>query len=61
MSRRTGHYMPASLLGSQLATRTRSGVDEPGVTVPGTGSPEDVVDAVLTALVQERDVAVPPR
>ncbi len=47
---RKGHYMPASLLDSQLATLERLGDDEPGITVPGTGEPGEVVDAVLAAL-----------
>jgi gluconokinase len=50
LARRTGHYMPASLLDSQLATLEPLGDDEPGVTVPGTGEPGEVVDAVLAAL-----------
>jgi len=47
---RTGHYMPPSLLTSQLATLEPLGDDEPGITVPGTGEAGDVVDAVVAAL-----------
>ena len=47
---RTGHYMPASLVGSQIAALEPLEDDEPGITVPGTGSAEEVVDAVLAAL-----------
>ena len=47
---RTGHYMPPSLLGSQLAALEPLQDDEPGITVPGTGEPGDVVDAVVAAL-----------
>jgi gluconokinase len=47
---RTGHYMPPSLLTSQLATLEALGDDEPGITVPGTGEPGDVVDAIAAAL-----------
>ncbi len=61
VEQRTGHYMPASLLQSQLATLEPLEVDEPGVTVPGTGSPETVVEATLTALATERGLGVPPR
>ena len=50
MAARTGHYMPASLLESQLAALERLGADEPGVTVSGTGDPSAVTDAVLAAL-----------
>jgi gluconokinase len=47
---RTGHYMPPSLLTSQLATLEPLADDEPGITVPGTGDPGNVVDAVVAAL-----------
>lgn len=42
--------MPASLLGSQLATLEPLGPDEPGCTVDGTAPVEEVVDAVLAHL-----------
>ena len=47
---RQGHYMPASLLDSQLATLEPLGTDEPGIRVPGDGDVEAVVAAVLAAL-----------
>jgi gluconokinase len=47
---RAGHYMPPSLLTSQLATLEPLRDDEPGITVPGTGEPDDVVDAIVAAL-----------
>ncbi|MFP5369387.1 MAG: gluconokinase [Actinomycetes bacterium] len=47
---RTGHYMPPSLLTSQLATLEPLADDEPGITVPGTGDPSSVVDAIVAAL-----------
>lgn len=50
LAQRTGHYMPASLLDSQLATLEPLADDEPGITVPGTGEPGEVVDAALAAL-----------
>ena len=51
---RTGHYMPASLLDSQLATLQPLGDDEPGARVSGAGSPPSVVDELLAALDAER-------
>jgi gluconokinase len=60
MAARTGHYMPASLLGSQLAALEPLGDDEPGVTVPGTGDAAEVVDAVLATLTRDRGAAAPP-
>jgi gluconokinase len=51
---RTGHYMPASLLDSQLATLEPLGDDEPGARVSGAGSPPSVVDELLDALDTER-------
>jgi gluconokinase len=50
LEQRKNHYMPASLLDSQLATLEPLGPDEPGVTVSAAGSPDDVVAAVLAAL-----------
>ena len=47
---RTGHYMPPSLLTSQLATLEPLQDDEPGITVSGTGEPGGVVDAIVAAL-----------
>jgi gluconokinase len=47
---RTGHYMPPSLLTSQLATLEPLADDEPGITVPGTGEPGHVVDEIVAAL-----------
>ena len=51
---RQGHYMPASLLTSQLPTLQPLQPDEPGITVHGTGEPDEVVDAILAALREER-------
>jgi gluconokinase len=50
LAQRKGHYMPSSLLGSQLATLEPLEDNEPGITVPGTGEPAEVVDAILAAL-----------
>jgi gluconokinase len=58
---RTGHYMPASLLDSQLATLEPLDDDEPGVRVPGAGEPGEVTDALLTALDDHRRAAGAPK
>jgi gluconokinase len=50
LEQRQGHYMPASLLDSQLATLEPLQPDEPGFTVPGDGEPDDVVDDVVRRL-----------
>jgi gluconokinase len=59
LAQRTGHYMPASLLTSQLATLEPLQDDEPGITVAGTGSADEVVDDVLSVLARDRGVATP--
>jgi gluconokinase len=53
---RTGHYMPPSLLDSQLATLQPLQDDEPGAAVSGAGSPDAVVEELLATLVTERAV-----
>ncbi|MCU1592261.1 MAG: gluconate kinase [Frankiales bacterium] len=50
LEQRQGHYMPASLLDSQLATLEPLQPDEPGFTLPGDGEPDDVVDDVVRRL-----------
>ncbi len=50
LEHRAGHYMPPSLLPSQLATLEPLEPDEPGVTVPGGGSEPDVLARALDAL-----------
>ena len=50
LEHRRGHYMPASLLGSQLATLEPLQPDEPGITLPGDGEPDAVVDALIARL-----------
>jgi gluconokinase len=47
---RRGHYMPASLLPSQLATLEPLADDEPGVVVAAEGDPAHVLDAALREL-----------
>jgi gluconokinase len=54
LDHRTGHYMPASLLDSQLATLEPLADDEPGARVSGAGSPPSVVDELLATLDAER-------
>jgi gluconokinase len=50
LERRQGHYMPASLLDSQLAALEPLQPDEPGLTCRGDGTPGDVVAHVLDSL-----------
>ena len=50
MEHRPGHYMPSSLLQSQLATLEPLGDDEPGVTITNEGSADQVLDRALAAL-----------
>ena len=45
---RTDHFMPSSLLNSQLATLEPLAADERGVIVDIAGSPQAIVDAVVT-------------
>ncbi|MGT2426424.1 hypothetical protein [Amnibacterium kyonggiense] len=54
MHERKGHFMPASLLGSQLATLEPLGPGEPGVTVHVTNPSDDVVETVLARILTTR-------
>jgi gluconokinase len=47
---RHGHFMPASLLDSQLHTLEPLAPDEPGVVVPAAGTVDEVADRVVAAL-----------
>lgn len=47
---RRGHYLPASLLDSQLATLEQLEPDERGLTLPADGEPADVVQRLLERL-----------
>jgi gluconokinase len=60
LEHRSGHYMPPSLLGSQLATLEPLQPDEPGAVVSGIAPAAEVAADVLTALSKERDVFLPP-
>ncbi len=51
---RKGHYMPGSLLDSQLATLEPLGDDEPGHAWSGQGSPRETVAGLLAELAAER-------
>lgn len=50
MEKRTDHYMPPSLLLSQLATLEPPAPDEAAITVEVTQEPERCVDRILSAL-----------
>lgn len=50
LSERKGHYMPASLLDSQLSTLEPLTADEPGRAVPGDERPDEVVTSVVALL-----------
>ncbi|WP_121254232.1 gluconokinase [Nocardioides ferulae] len=50
MRARTGHFMPASMLASQLETLEPPGADEPAIPVAIEQSPEEIVQQVVTAL-----------
>src|SRR3954453_18061143 len=56
---RSGHYMPPSLLDSQLETLEPLQPDEPGVVVSGVVPPPEVADEILTALSKERSLDLP--
>jgi len=46
---RADHFMPSSLLASQLATLEPLGADEDGVVIDVSGAPRAIVDAVMAA------------
>lgn len=56
---RSGHYMPVSLLESQLAALEPLQDDEPGAEISGAGAPEAVVDELLAVLDRERRTRPP--
>jgi gluconokinase len=57
LGKRQGHYMPPSLLDSQLATLEPLGEDEPGGVIPGDGPLEQTVADLLADLRRERGAA----
>lgn len=56
---RRGHFMPASLLGSQLATLQALQPDEPGTTLSADGPLDDVLDQLLRTLPGRRGAGEP--
>jgi gluconokinase len=50
LARRSEHFLPASLLPSQLAAMEPLQIDEPGGSLPGDGPVEDVVARILREL-----------
>ncbi|NUU17251.1 gluconokinase [Cellulomonas humilata] len=50
LAERTGHFMPATLLASQLAALEPLTADEDGVDVPVTGPPAAIADEALRLL-----------
>lgn len=57
MAKRKNHYMPSSLLDSQLATLEAPGAEEKPITVPIDGTPDDMMAALVVAL--EADTCQP--
>jgi len=55
MEHRPGHYMPASLLPSQIATLEPLEDDEPGISLTNEGTAAQVLDRALTALGLRKD------
>ncbi|GAB3536988.1 gluconokinase [Arthrobacter tecti] len=47
---RTGHFMPESLLPSQVSTLEPLGEKENGITVMNVGTPDEVTDSILQQL-----------
>lgn len=52
---RKDHYMPATLLDSQLATLERPGPDEAVITLDGTARPDAIVAAAVARLGERRN------
>jgi gluconokinase len=61
VQKRSGHYMPPSLLDSQLATLEPLQDDEPGASISGAGTPDAVVEKLLTTLSTERCLRIENR
>ena len=53
ITQRMGHFMPPSLLASQFETLEEPDKDDPVITIDIGGSPDQIVDAILTALQRE--------
>jgi gluconokinase len=54
LAQRVGHFMPASLLDSQLAALEAPGPDEPAWTFDVAETPESIVAQIVTRLERER-------
>jgi carbohydrate kinase (thermoresistant glucokinase family) len=50
LDKRRGHYMPPSLLPSQFAALEAPSADEAPIEIDVSGTPEEIVDSILTAL-----------
>jgi len=50
---RKGHYMPPSLVHSQIAILEPLDDDEPGLSIPGTESADEAIETVLAALARD--------
>jgi gluconokinase len=61
VQKRSGHYMPPSLLDSQRATLEPLQDDEPGASISGAGTPDAVVEKLLTTLSTERCLRIENR
>ncbi|MFC8532141.1 gluconokinase [Nocardia sp. NPDC057227] len=53
LAARRGHFMPASLLESQLAALEPLRADEPGWTIPAAGTPDEVAARIAELLAGE--------
>ena len=54
LEQRVGHFMPASMLASQLATLEPLEPDEPGTVIEATAPPGELADALIERLRLER-------
>ncbi len=61
LEHRQGHYMPPSLLPSQLETLQPLDPDEPGAAIEASGTPAEIVDEVLARLASDRPERSPIR
>ncbi len=57
LARRPGHFMPAALLASQLATLEPPGADERAVVVESSGSMENTVERIVAKLAPGQPLA----
>jgi gluconokinase len=61
MAARTSHFMPTSLLASQLATLEPLEADEDGAVIEIAGTPDEIVTSAIRALgLREVGAATPP-